>query len=237
MEIYKNLKRVIFPNKCLGCEGIIEESVWFCLNCIKEVHSSIYLSKCEICSIPFEYELEQEICINCQIKQPFYDKSLYLYEYNRIIKRIISRIKFSDKTHLIKIIAQILYKSFAQEIKQCDFITFVPMHRKRLNQRYFNQSALIAKYIGKLSDKRILYNLLIRQKFGEAQSRLTRSQRLKNVVNAFTIGDDSGTKNKKIILIDDVYTTGATVNECSKLLRKAGVKEVIVLTFAKTLNH
>lgn len=237
MQILEKIKNFLFPHKCLACADIIETESVLCLKCFEAVNPSIYLSKCEVCSDPFEYETDFEICTKCQAAPPHFDKALYLYEYNHIVKKIVSKIKFADKTHLAKIIAQLLHKNFAEEINSCDFITFVPMHRKRLNQRYFNQSALIAKWLGKFSSKKILYHALKRKKFTSPQMTLTKKQRLENIKGVFAVTEKDLIKDRQLLLVDDVYTTGATVNECAKILRKSGAQKITVLTFAKTLNN
>lgn len=145
MRIYKTIKDFIFPNKCLSCEQIIIENIYFCYDCYGKLSLAKYLSKCEICSKPFQYSSDESVCIECKTSKIYYDKALYVYEYNLPAKQIITKLKFGDKTYLVKKIGQILVQNFLIELNNVDFITFVPMHGSKLRERFFNQSALIAK--------------------------------------------------------------------------------------------
>ena len=87
MEIYKKIKNLLFPNKCICCSRILSEYATFCLNCFQDINGGFYLSKCQICSHPFEYDAEDEVCVECQTHPPHFDKALYLYEYNKIYKK------------------------------------------------------------------------------------------------------------------------------------------------------
>ncbi len=114
-------------------------------------------------------------------------------------------------------------------------IIAVPLSRKKQFKRGYNQSELIAKIIAKKSKIPYRKNILIKQKHNITQSNLNRKQRFENVKNVFKVTNDL--KNKKILLIDDIYTTGATVNECARVLKKAGASEVVVYTVARaTIN-
>ena len=153
----------------------------------------------------------------------------------KFIRKIVSRIKFADQTHLVKFVSDLFYQHWKQYLEGSDIITFVPMHRKRLNQRYFNQSALIAKRLAKISKREVVFDVLRRRKHSKPQVKLSRVERQRNIKGVFTTSERGRCHNKKVVLIDDVYTTGSTVNECAKVLRRSGAKEIVVLTFAKAL--
>jgi len=111
----------------------------------------------------------------------------------------------------------------------------VPLHIKKLRQRGFNQSAILARALKKKWRIPLNYFLLKRAKFTLTQTGLDKKEREKNIKGAFEVTSAKDVKDKNIILVDDVYTTGATVNECAKTLRKAGAKDVAILTLARVL--
>lgn len=111
-----------------------------------------------------------------------------------------------------------------------EMILPVPLHKKRLKEREFNQSALLAKQIAKKSASLLMLNTLIRKKNTLPQVGLSAKARKKNIRNAFKVLDPKAVKGKRLMLVDDVFTTGATAQECSKVLKKAGAKEVHVVT-------
>lgn len=114
----------------------------------------------------------------------------------------------------------------------CDIITPVPLDNRRLKQRGYNQSKLIAKILSEKSGLK-LEDILLKVKYTKTQSLLENSQRRKNVENAFSIKIPELVKNKKVIIFDDIYTTGATANEIAKILKEAGAKNVFILVIAK----
>ena len=107
------------------------------------------------------------------------------------------------------------------------------MHKHKKAVRGYNQSELVAKEMAKQMEIKFEKGILIKQRNTEVQSTLNKTQRIQNVKDAFLVTDFTKVKGKKIILVDDIYTTGSTVNECSKLLKQAGAKEICVVTIAK----
>jgi ComF family protein len=117
-----------------------------------------------------------------------------------------------------------------------DVIIPVPLHPRRLREREFNQSLLLADRIGRHLNVPVSFTDLIRLVPSPAQTTLSRKGRLKNLRGAFAVRDAESVAGKRVLLIDDVFTTGATVNECAKTLRKAGSGDVFVLTLARTVD-
>ncbi|WP_173049649.1 ComF family protein [Nitrospira sp. KM1] len=111
----------------------------------------------------------------------------------------------------------------------------VPLHSSRLRGREFNQSLLLADNLSRHLVKPVLPNALMRVTATEPQTTLSRHDRLRNLRNAFAIRDTTGVQERRILVIDDVFTTGTTVNECAEVLRKAGALSVTVLTLARTI--
>lgn len=234
-KLFKKIIEIIFPNSCISCNEIISLDGLLCAKCFAKV-KFICAPKCQICSYPFEIEIKHlpPFCGKCLDKKPYYDKALAIYQYNEIIAKSISALKYSDQTFLAKKFAQILFKNFKDEIENCDIICAVPLHKKRLRQRKFNQSALIAKF---LDHKKFNPDLLWRLVNTLSQVKLKREEREQNLKKAFLVNKKyrNFIKDKTVLLIDDVATTGATINNCARALKKSGAKKVVVLTIAKTV--
>lgn len=235
MKILKNLIQIIYPNKCISCQNNISYDAIFCLNCWQSLEF-IKEPFCQICSFPFELEIinSQKICANCLSKKQYFDKTLTIYKYNEIIGKAIGNFKYRDQTYLAKIFAHELLKIAKFEIDRCDIICAVPIHFQKLKNRKFNQAILIAKH---LKSKKIIYNLVLKIDDKKSQVKLTKKQRLKNLKKSFVINPKfaKNLHNKNIILIDDVITTGSTINAVAKVLKNNGAKKVIVLAIAKTI--
>ncbi|OFW81369.1 MAG: hypothetical protein A2887_03600 [Alphaproteobacteria bacterium RIFCSPLOWO2_01_FULL_40_26] len=233
--IWKKLLSIFFPSHCLSCEEIVSKDALFCSECWQKLQF-ISEPKCKICSYPFEVEIKHlpPFCSQCLLKKPSYDRSVVIFRYNHIIRTAISALKYRDQTFLAKKFSTLLVSKSKNEIDACDLITAVPLHPKKLRKRKFNQAAMIAK---KLSPEKFITDLLWRTADTTPQVQLRKKQREKNLKRAFVMNKKyrNNVKNKKILLVDDVMTTGATLENCAKELKRRGAKEVVVLTIAKTV--
>lgn len=190
--------------------------------------------------MPFEFHIDDEmICAGCASNKPEYFKAISVLKYDDSSSSLISKFKYSDQTHLAKYFAKLMTNSAAEILPDIDFIAPVPLHKLRIIKRKYNQSALLAKNISALSDKKLILDLLIRTKNNKPQAVLSQAQRMKNVQGIFKVKEKhlSKIKGKNILLIDDVITTGSTINACAKVLKKAGANRVYVLSLAKTVFH
>ncbi len=152
-----------------------------------------------------------------------------------MIRKIILNYKFKDKSYLYKTIVNFSLKNkkFFQILKSYDTIIPVPISKKRRKERGYNQSELIAREIAKRAEINYNNNSLFKTKNIVEQSKLNKEERQKNIQNAYQLQNGKTLENKKILLIDDIYTTGSTVNECSKTLKQANPKKIGILTIAK----
>ena len=165
----------------------------------------------------------------------FFDEHLYVFLYSGIVRSILLNYKFNDNAYLYKTFTNFLFKNenFVENIKRYDIIVPVPLSKKRENERGYNQSLLIAKEISGTTKISIDKTCLKKPKNITAQSTLNKEKRLENTTGAYTINNSKKIQNKKVLIVDDIYTTGSTVNECSKLIKQAGATRVGVLTIAK----
>lgn len=164
-----------------------------------------------------------------------YNRLLYMFKYEGMIRNIILKYKFQDKSYLYKTIVNFLLKNekLFEIIKTYDTIVPVPISKKRKKTRGYNQSYLIAREIAVKSGMKINNKCLFKTKNIIEQSKLNKEERLNNIKGVYKLKNSYGLENKKILLIDDIYTTGSTVNECCKILKKARPKGIDVLVIAK----
>jgi len=241
MKILEKILEIFFPSHCVFCEKIISKDALFCNDCWVKLQF-ITDPKCKICAYPFDFQLDYDaanpICASCLIKKPSYDKALTIFRYNHVLKKIIGDLKYRDQTFLAKKFTKILIDKAQNEIANCDLIVAVPLHQKRLRKRKFNQAVLLCRNLVKFFPKKSFYpDFLLRVKNTAPQVELRKKQRQKNLKRVFLLNKkyQDLVKNKKILLVDDVMTTGATLENCAKELKKAGAKTVVVLTIAKTV--
>lgn len=241
MKFLKNvlhyLVQIIFANHCLYCSKIIAKEGIFCQECFQKTQT-ITKPNCQICSYPFEFEGLAKICAKCLTKKPAFNQVITLFRYNFILRKVISDLKYRDQTFIAKKLAPFLRNKIKDQLENFDIISAVPLHKKRLRKRKFNQSILLAKALKELLPQKILLtDLLLRTKNLKPQIQLRKREREKNLNSAFALNKKyfELLKGKKILLIDDVITTSATVENCAKILKKNGAKSVIILTVAKTI--
>lgn len=231
----QTLTQIIFPKSCLKCNKIIINGL-FCTNCWKEIEF-ITEPFCQICHFPFEYKLDNNsLCASCSVKKPTYNKLITAVKYNEIISYLIGRFKFFDQTYMAKNLYQLIEPKLQEFINEIDIICAVPLDRTRLKKRKYNQSLLLSKFIAKKYNIKLVGDLLIRIKKGRYQIGLNKNARINNVKNAFIVNEKylSLIKDKNILLIDDVVTTGATIDNCSKVLNK-NCKNIFAAAIAKRM--
>ena len=165
----------------------------------------------------------------------FFEEHLYVFEYQGIIRKVILDYKFNDLSYLYKTFVNFLLKNekFFAILKSYDTIIPVPISRKRMKERGYNQSALIARKIAKKIDLEYNDKCLFKTKNIVEQSKLNKEQRQDNIQGAYKLRESKILRNKKVLLVDDIFTTGSTVNECSKILSKASPEKIGVFTLAK----
>jgi ComF family protein len=227
----------IFPPRCLCCYDIINDIGTICSDCWNKIDFIGEIS-CIICSMPLDYEYPDNICNRCNITKPCFDNSACVFIYSDFSKDIIHRLKFQDNTQIAKYLSKWLARSGQDILMKTDILAPIPIHFFRLFTRKFNQSALIAKYLPLNHNLQYHHNLLIKHRYTKPQSDLNYNLRTKNICDSFKLNSKflEIVKNKNITLIDDVMTTGATANECAKILKLAGASQVFILALARTCN-
>ena len=175
-------------------------------------------------------------CIENFNNQESFSELLYLFNYKGIIRDLILKFKFQSCPYVSKVFVNFLLKNekIFQKIEKYDTIIPVPISKERKKERGYNQSLVFARELCKYLENVVLIdNCLYKIKNTVPQSTLTKQQREENIKNAYELKNKQIIKNKKILLIDDIYTTGNTVNECAKILKAGNPKNIGVLTIAK----
>ncbi|MBI1910518.1 MAG: ComF family protein [Deltaproteobacteria bacterium] len=226
------LLNIVFPPVCALCETDIADGV-FCLKC-NDKFSDLKITApiCRSCGMPFTNSLGPDhTCGKCLTeKMPFKEARSALF-YDKCVVEAVHGFKYHGKVILAAPLGRLTSQA-ALFSSRPDVIVPVPLHKKRLRMRGFNQSLLLANEISKNLSISVDFKNLTRIRHTEQQINLTAQEREKNVSGAFEIVDKAAFKAKKVLLVDDVYTTGATIKECSKVLKKAGA-EIFALTLAR----
>lgn len=220
-KLYNRLLNLIYPPKCGYCGEITCTSSFICEEC-KKNYNYEYISRCKYCG---KKALYNNMCIECSKKKIYYEKMIFCNEYTDEIRDKIHLYKFKGKKFYYKFFSELLYDKLIG--LDFDIIVPVPLSKERLKERGYNQSLLIAKELSK--KLKIEYNgqVIVKKINSEKQSMQSFQKRQKNIKNVFDIADNN-IRGRKVALIDDVFATGATANECSRLLIEAGAKNVIV---------
>lgn len=240
-HFFLNFINFIFPPQCIICKSILNNDDGICPECLNNINF-ITDPKCAYCGYPFEFQFNNRfsprilICSRCLHNKPRFDKALSVLHYNDASKKIILPFKHGDKTHYSKIMAKMMSNSFSYFPHKIDFIIPVPIHLKRMLKRKYNQSALLANHLSHFSNIPVLHNVLFRSHFKQSQGHLSFEDRKANVFGAFLVKNPSLIKGKNLLIVDDVMTTGATLNECASVLKNAGARRVYVLTFARVVR-
>ena len=234
-KVIEKLGLLVFPGEsiCMICNkplGNTEKGI--CLKCISSIPriASPYCSKCGKPLSKARVKLCND-CYSTPIRYFSYNRSYG--EYNGILKQVIIDFKYKNKRSLTYPLGFLLFKLFEeQRWEKPDYIIPVPLSRKRLSHRGFNQASLLCEFLSSKTQIPVLSNILIRVNATEHQTKLGKYERQENVKDAFRVMENDMIKGNKILLIDDVYTTGSTLDECSKVLIDAGATKIYTLTLA-----
>ena len=232
---------ILYPPRCHLCgrflhpaEGPLQPE-HLCADC-RAALASVTHPLCTVCGIPFSASTCQDhLCENCLRSNPWYDLVRAPYLYSGPLMEAVQRFKYKSETYLISTLGPLL-SSFAQgwiPHPQGMLTIPVPLHRRRLRERGFNQSLLLARAVSSHLGAKLDFLTLVRRRYTAAQTGLSKEKRKKNVKDAFLVVNPERVKGEVILLIDDVFTTGHTLNECARTLKRAGARAVICLTLAR----
>lgn len=224
--IKKFVRLVFFPPFCMSC-GIAAELL--CCDCAAKI-KPVSSPHCPRCHLPIFGEENHE-CHSCRHTQPQYDDHRSLVLYDDSSRKLIHQFKYQEN-HAVKRLLKSWLQKWQNDTNDVDLIVAVPLLPKKLKQRGFNQSHEIAKILGRMWKKPVQRQLLERVKQNADQVGRTRDDRIKNIKGNFVVRRPEMVIGKKVLLVDDVHTTGATLNEVARVLKKAGAKKVFARTIA-----
>jgi ComF family protein len=228
VQIPNSIVDFFFPSRCLGC-GRWGDLI--CKDCFLDL-PRIMPPLCSKCGKP---ESSGGLCPGCWSSQSVIDGIRSVFRFEGTIRKAIHHLKYYQLKTISKDLALVLYDYIKLNKLNYEIIVPVPLHRKRLRQRGYNQSSLIANELGKLCNTLVKTESLFRVKDGIPQTRTSRvQQRRKNVANAFVCSDQY-IDNKNVMLIDDVCTSGATLEACATALKAAGAASIWGLTVAREI--
>ena len=241
MSVFNQIIDFVLPPRCIVTgdivekQGVLSADAWSDLNFIAD-------PQCNRCGLPFdfieEYNAGDDVCGACLKAPPIYSQARSALIYDDASRDIILGFKHGDQTHSVPCFIPWLNQAGAGFLDKADFLMPVPLHRWRILRRRFNQSAIIAKALSQNIKIPFILNGLERVRATPTQGYLQANERKKNVKNAFIVPDEVIPKirHKRIVLIDDVFTTGATVSECTKALLNNGAGTVDILTLARVVK-
>lgn len=240
-RLVRELALFIYPQTCPGCGQPIhsDRSEPFCPDCLRTLE---FISEpyCPVCGVPYEKEMPNpHLCGDCLSGIHYFDRARSTGSYRGSLREVLHRFKYGGRTFLARPLAHMLISpgKHLARLHKIDHIIPVPLHPKRLRQRGFNQASLLARRLGSALKISVDYASLQRSRWTEPQTGLTRRQRAANVKGAFSLKSNAKVKGKGILVVDDVLTTGETVNQCVRVLKKdGGAREVAVLTVARTVE-
>lgn len=220
----------IFPPYCLTCGSheVYQTGYFICKECFDSI-SFISHPFCLRCGKPFLTEsVRDHLCGDCLIQEPYFNQVRALGKYEGTLEKIIHLFKYHQKFSLENIFELLLENNQKNGVNfySYDLLIPVPLHVSRLRQRGFNQAVLLGKILHKKYQVPLQTTVLKRIVCTLPQVNLQVKERRDNVRNAFQVNGPGTVKNKAILLLDDVYTTGATMNECARVLKKSGASQV-----------
>ncbi len=227
---------LLWPRVCEGCGGSVSGlSRYLCWDCMASL-PLIEAPFCARCGDPVEGAISQSfICSACVDREPAFEQARSAVRFRGGVKDVLHRFKYSAATHVSRDLATLLHACVRTHFgREClDAVTYVPLHAAKQRARTYNQARLLAGDLAKLMRVPLADGCLDRERHTATQTRLSARERVQNVRGAFVSRNGSWIHGRRFLLVDDVMTTGATVAECSRVLKEAGAAGVWVVTVAR----
>ena len=221
--------------RCLGCGADIFDDTGFCPRCVQRVTFNNGKT-CKRCGVALDGE--EDYCGNCAFEKTYFDRAYSPFVYDGLIRQAILDMKFNNLGANARVFARYLAYIAVREQLQYDVVTYAPMSAKSLKKRRYNQARLLAEEFCAILDKdALLADTVVKIRDTAPQEQLSGKERRQNLVGSYRFRQGADVKGKRVLLIDDVKTTGATVNECAKVLKSHGAAEVVALTVASRKEH
>jgi ComF family protein len=228
-----------YPPGCVACSQPVQApgKEDFCSDCGNALEL-IGAPYCPLCGLPLSTAAPlPHLCGGCLSHVYLFDGARAAGIYRGLLRQLIHRFKYEGQISLARPLARLLIQPGRElmSLFGVDLVTPVPLHPRRLRQRGFNQASLLARRLGVSLNLPVHYSSMDRSRWTAPQMGLSRRQRAENVRGAFVVRDPDAVRGKVVLLVDDVLTTGETVNQCVRGLKKSEAREVLVLTVARTV--
>jgi ComF family protein len=234
-ELFQAAVSLLYPATCTICRQHLRAGEYLCDACEAKI-ARIVPPFCETCSEPFDGSINTAFtCANCAHRAIHFDAAVAAYRGRGIVRDVIHQFKYNRQIHLRHVVARWLCAALDDERLrniQFDLIVPVPLHPARQRERGFNQASVLAELLSAQTSIPCK-PLLKRMRYTTTQTALDRSERMKNLHNAFRLRKNADVRGLRVLLIDDVLTTGSTLSECARILKRAGATSVHAATAAR----
>lgn len=232
----QHLLDMLYPRNCIGCGKPSPDTFrYICWDCWSDA-ALIEPPFCDLCGDPVAGSIAHGfVCYACSAEKPSYDRARSAARYDGVVGEALRQLKYGKGLWLASDMAELMLNCVKAEYpgQRFDWVVPVPLYHVRRRERSYNQSAVLAAGLARRLGAKMSSRLLRRIHPTASQTNLTAAQRLSNVQNAFHHGREKRLAGRRVLLVDDVMTTGATVNACAKALKKGGADSVHVLTVAR----
>jgi len=226
----------VLPPRCVACAAPAEAQDRVCATCFSTL-TFIAEPLCGICGVPFPVPVPPgTVCAACLAEPPGYDVARAALVYGDGARSLVLGFKHGDRTHAAAILGGWMARAGSGLLARAEVLAPVPLHRWRLFARRYNQAALLAGAVGRLAGLPVVADALVRRRPTPSQGSLDRAARRANVQGAFAVRQGDVVAGRRVVLIDDVMTTGATADVCARALRRAGATSVAVLVLARAVR-
>jgi ComF family protein len=241
VQVKTLLRRVmdtLLPNTCLACDTPVEADGQFCLPCFRRA-SFISEPCCRCCGVPLPFAAAADaagLCGRCAAAPPAFGRARAALRYDETAQKLILPFKYADRTELARGLAKLMLRPGAAMLAAADALVPVPLHVSRLRQRRYNQAALLAGRLARLTGLPCLPDALVRHRATAALARMGLEARQVELRDAIAVRPGFDAAGRALVLVDDVMTSGTTADACAAALLAAGAKRVDVLTAARVAD-
>lgn len=239
-SLARRLLHAVFPADCASCGARLTDDPvpFFCRTCWAGI-KPLSPPSCPRCGLPFASAVALTFspdhrCLSCRKHPPAFTRAWACYAYEPPLQQAVHLFKYRGKVVLAKALGRLLWQAWPRT-PEIDVLMPVPLHPSRLRAREYNQSLLLADQVSRDLRVPLVFDNLVRLRATPPQTELSRTERLANLRRSFAVRRPADVAGKRVLLVDDVMTTGTTFNECAKALRKAGADDVYAVALARTL--
>jgi ComF family protein len=228
---------LLLPPHCLKCGAAVSHAQGLCPACWRAI-TFLAGPCCACCGMPFAYDQgEDALCGACARETHAFARARAAMVYDEESRRLVLAFKHGDRLHLAPALGSWMRRAGAELLAQCDVLVPVPLHWTRLFTRRYNQAAVLAHALAAPGGPKVGADWLVRRRRTPSQGKRNAPARRRNVAGAFAVKRGRVLSGLRVVLVDDVFTTGATLDECARVLTRAGAASVDALTLARTVRE